>query len=66
MRGLITLTFLLAFAWSAWWFIGTNAQKSAIETWMEQRRDAGWVAEVEDESTKRSPIWFGGEALLAA
>ena len=48
MRGLITLTFLLAFAWSAWWFIGTNAQKSAIETWMEQRRDAGWVAEVED------------------
>lgn len=48
MRGLITLTFLLALAWSGWWFIGTNAQKSAVESWMEQRRDAGWVAEVED------------------
>lgn len=48
MRGLITLTFLLAIAWSGWWFIGTNAQKTAVETWMEQRRDEGWVAEVED------------------
>ena len=58
MRGLITLTFLLAIAWSGWWFFGTNAQKSAIETWMEQRRDAGWVAEVEDFKVTGYPNRF--------
>lgn len=58
MRGLITLTFLLAIAWSGWWFIGTSAQKSAIETWMEQRRDAGWVADVEDIKVTGFPNRF--------
>ncbi|OUS04339.1 hypothetical protein A9Q96_15435 [Rhodobacterales bacterium 52_120_T64] len=48
MRGLITLILVLSLGWSAWWLIGTTAQKSAIETWMEQRRDAGWTAEVEE------------------
>lgn len=58
MRGLITLTLVLALAWSGWWVIGTTAQKTAIETWMEQRRDAGWVAEVEEFKVTGYPNRF--------
>jgi|LGOV01.1.fsa_nt_gb hypothetical protein len=58
MRAIVTLTFVLAFAWSGWWFIGTAAQKTAIETWMEQRREAGWVAEVEDFKVTGFPNRF--------
>ena len=58
MRALVTLTFVLAFAWSGWWFIGTTAQKTAIETWMEQRRAAGWVAEVEEFKVTGFPNRF--------
>ena len=58
MRGLITLVFLLAFGWSGWWFIGTSAQKSAIEAWMDQQRDAGWVVEVEEFKVTGYPNRF--------
>jgi len=58
MRGLITLTLILSLGWSAWWLIGTNAQKNAIETWMEQRQAAGWVADVEEFKVTGYPNRF--------
>jgi hypothetical protein len=58
MRGLITLVLVLSLGWSAWWLIGTTAQKTAIETWMEQRREAGWVAEVDDFKVTGFPNRF--------
>ncbi|MBL4874599.1 MAG: DUF2125 domain-containing protein [Rhodobacteraceae bacterium] len=58
MRGLITLVLVLSVAWSTWWVIGTTAQKTAIDTWMEQRRDAGWIAEVEDFKVTGYPNRF--------
>ena len=58
MRSLITLIVVLSLGWSAWWVIGTTAQKTAIETWMEQRREAGWVAEVEEFNVTGYPNRF--------
>jgi len=58
MRGLITLVLVLSVAWSTWWVIGTTAQKTAIETWMEQRREAGWVAEVDEFKVTGYPNRF--------
>jgi hypothetical protein len=58
MRGLITLVLVLSLGWSAWWLIGTTAQKTAIETWMEQRREAGWVAEVDEFKVTGYPNRF--------
>ncbi len=58
MRGLITLVLAVSVAWSTWWVVGTTAQKTAIETWMEQRRDAGWVAEVEEFKVTGYPNRF--------
>ena len=58
MRGLITLVLVLSLGWSAWWLFGTTAQKTGIETWMEQRREAGWVAEVEEFKVTGFPNRF--------
>ncbi|MGE4612418.1 MAG: DUF2125 domain-containing protein [Paracoccaceae bacterium] len=58
MRGLITLTLVLALGWSGWWFFGTAAQKTAIETWMQERREAGWIAEVDNFSVTGFPSRF--------
>ncbi|MEO1918276.1 MAG: DUF2125 domain-containing protein, partial [Paracoccaceae bacterium] len=58
MRGLITLTLVLALSWSGWWFFGTAAQKTAIETWMQERREAGWIAEVDDFNVTGFPNRF--------
>lgn len=58
MRGLIILTLLLAAAWSGWWVVGTTAQKSAIEGWMEQRRAEGWTAEVDTFEINGFPSRF--------
>lgn len=58
MRGLITLTLLAAFGWSAWWFIGSSAQKTAIENWLDQQQQAGWVAESETLTVNGFPNRF--------
>jgi len=58
MRSLITLILVLSIGWSAWWVIGTTAQKTAIETWMEQRTEAGWIADVEEFKVTGYPNRF--------
>ena len=58
MRGLIILTLLVSSVWSGWWFVGTSAQKNAVESWFEQRRNAGWTAEVEDFTITGFPNRF--------
>jgi len=58
MRGLIILTLVLAAAWSGWWVVGTTAQKSAIEGWMEHRRAEGWTAEVDELEINGFPSRF--------
>lgn len=34
-------------AWGAWWWVGATAQQTALETWLAERRAAGWAAEAE-------------------
>lgn len=58
MRGLITITLLVAFGWGTWWFIGSTAQKTAIKTWLEQQQQAGWVAETEALTVNGFPNRF--------
>ena len=45
MRWLMGITIILAALWSGWWFIGSAAQKTAIDTWLTQQGERGWVAE---------------------
>lgn len=55
MRKLIALVIFAALAWSGWWVFASQAQKIALETWFEQRRNAGWIAEVDSVNVTGYP-----------
>jgi len=44
MRNLVLIILLAAAGWSAYWFIGKSSREAALSSWIEQRNDAGWVA----------------------
>ncbi|QHQ33745.1 DUF2125 domain-containing protein [Algicella marina] len=58
MRKLFFLVILLAAGWAAYWFVGSTAQRAALESWFAQQRQAGWVAEYEDLSVAGFPNRF--------
>ena len=47
-KAMIGAILIAAAGWFGWWFYAASAQKTAIETWLADRRSAGWVAEVAD------------------
>lgn len=42
---LLWLVVILALGWSAWWGLGAWNAKRDLQTWLEERRAAGWQAE---------------------
>lgn len=44
-RALIAILLVAAFGWFAWWWIAAEAQKTALNAWLDARREAGWQAE---------------------
>lgn len=47
-RFLIGLIVIGSLAWTGWWFIAATAKQTALNAWLENRRGAGWTAEVAD------------------
>ena len=58
MRFLLTFILLAAVGWSGYWFIGASGSQAAFESWIEQRRDDGWVAEYNDLTVQGFPNRF--------
>lgn len=48
MRKLLWIVALLMLAWGAWWWAATTALQHSAQTWFEQRRDEGWLAQAAD------------------
>lgn len=44
MRALIVAILVAATGWSGFWVLGSGAQQSAIQTWLDDRAEDGWVA----------------------
>lgn len=44
-KALITILFVAAAGWFAWWWAAAEAQKFALTAWLDERRDVGWLAE---------------------
>lgn len=44
-KALIIILIVAAAGWFAWWWIATEAQKAALNAWLDERREAGWQAE---------------------
>jgi len=45
MKRLTIIVVVAALAYSAYWFWSASIQKAAIESWFENRRNAGWAAD---------------------
>ncbi len=58
MRKLLWVVLIAAVAWSAYWFIGAQASKSAMLRWLEDRRAEGWQVEYSDLSLRGYPNRF--------
>ena len=57
-RILFAAVILAAAGWSGWWFIGAAAHDRALRGWLEERRAAGWQAEVASLATVGFPNRF--------
>lgn len=44
MRNLVLIILLAAAGWSTFWYVGKTNRASALTEWLEDRNDAGWVA----------------------
>jgi hypothetical protein len=55
MKRLLFVIVLLACIWAGFWLSASTGLKSAFETWFEDRRAQGWVAEYSDLSVKGFP-----------
>ncbi len=49
----------LALIWGAWWYIATGGMQSSINAWLEERRSAGWQAEVRGMARAGFPLRIG-------
>ena len=58
MRILFTVILMVAFSWSAYWWIGAHGVEQATRNWLDQRAEAGWIANYETVETKGFPNRF--------
>ena len=58
MRGLIYLILLAALGYSAYWFVGSTAQQTALSAWLDQQRNRGWLAEASEINVTGFPNRF--------
>ena len=55
MRILFAIVVLAGLAWSGWWWVHASSRDAALERWLAERRDAGWVADAGDVSVRGFP-----------
>jgi len=44
-KALIVVLLVATAGWFAWWWVAAEAQKTALNAWLDERREAGWQAE---------------------
>lgn len=55
MRILIAIIVIVAAAWGGFWVYQSQVRDKALRTWMQERRDAGWVADASDITVRGFP-----------
>lgn len=58
VRTLFGLLILITVGWSGYWYVGSSAQQSGLETWLDERRTAGWVADYDALAVQGYPSRF--------
>lgn len=57
-RLLITAILLASGGWGGYWFVGSGAQQAAVEAWLQDRAQAGWVANYSNVTVQGFPNRF--------
>lgn len=59
--GRFALKFLvvLAVVWVGWWYLATAGMQGSVTTWLDERRAAGWEAEVREVARAGFPLRIG-------
>ncbi len=55
MRMLLTVILIATAGWSGYWALASSGAKTAFETWFDQRRSEGWVADYGDLTVSGFP-----------
>ncbi len=58
MKWVIGLALLACAGWSGWWYLGAAGQETGLETWLEQQRKRGWLAEAKSVEVTGFPLDF--------
>ena len=58
MSRLIVIVLVGALAWMSWWAFGQLAYEKGLNSWIEERRNEGWVADLGDLRTAGFPNRF--------
>jgi hypothetical protein len=58
MRALILIILLASTGWGGYWVVGSGAQQSAIQSWLDDRAGDGWVANYSEVSVQGFPNRF--------
>lgn len=58
VRLLFAAILLASGGWGGYWFVGSGAQKAAIESWLQDRAQAGWVANYSSVAVQGFPNRF--------
>ena len=58
VRLLVAAILLASGGWGGYWFVGSGAQKAAVESWLQDRAQAGWVANYSSVSVQGFPNRF--------
>ncbi len=58
MRTIFGVLIIASLGWFGYWFIGSSAHEAAATSWLEERREKGWVANYTDLSVKGFPNRF--------
>ena len=58
MRFMFSVLIIGALLWGGYWFIGSEAAETSFETWFEERRAEGWVADYSDMGVRGFPSRF--------
>ena len=58
VRWVLTLLVVVAGGWTVWWFSAAAGQQAALEGWLEDRSDAGWLAEAKSIEVNGFPEAF--------
>jgi len=60
-RWAVRILILLVLVWGGWWYLATTGLQNAVQSWLEDRRAAGWQAQTQSLARTGFPLAIGAQ-----